>query len=89
MRHGHVALADQPLPALDAATAMVQGRAHASHYIVYGAVEGEAPDRQLTVKIVAVASGSVLWSKSYSLTGADPAAIAAEVSAKVPRVESD
>jgi TolB-like protein len=88
-RHGHVALADQPLPTLDASTAMVQGRAHASDYIVYGAVAGRAPDQQLTVRIVAVDDGSVLWSKSYPLSGADPAGIAAEVTAKIPRAESD
>lgn len=88
-RHGKVALADQPLPTLDATAAMVQGRAHASHYIVYGAVAGGAPDQELTVKVVAVADGSVVWSKSYPLADADPAGIAAEVSSKVPHGESD
>ena len=84
-RHGQVALADQPLPAFDASAAMVQGRAHGSKYIVYGAVAGAAPDQRLTVKVVAVNDGSVLWSKSYPLSGADAAGIAAEVSASVPR----
>jgi TolB-like protein len=84
-RHGQVALADQPLPTFDASTAMVQGRAHASNYIVYGAVAGEAPDQQLTIRILAVTDGSVLWSKTYPAAHADPAGIAAEVSARVPR----
>jgi hypothetical protein len=88
-RHGQVALADQPLPTLDAATAMVQGHAHASNYIVYGAVAGSAPDQQLTIKIITVDDGSVSWSKSYPLVGADPAAIAAQVSAHVPRHDDD
>ena len=83
-RHGQVALADEPLATLDASAAMVQGRAHGSTYIVYGAVEGSASDRQLTVKVAAVKDGSVLWSKSYAMSGADPAGIAAEVSAHVP-----
>ena len=83
-RHGHVALADQPLPTPDPSAAVAQGRAHDSSYIVYGAVAGSSPGQQLTVKIIKVDDGSVAWSKSYALTGADPAGIAAEVSAHVP-----
>jgi TolB-like protein len=88
-RRGQVALADEPLQTLDASAAMVQGRAHGSSYIVYGAVAGSASNRQLTVKVVTVADGSVLWSKSYPLTGADAAGIAAEVIAKLPRSDDD
>jgi hypothetical protein len=83
-RHGHVALADQPLPTLDAPAALAQGRAHDSSYILYGAVAGVAPDQQLTVKVISVDDGSVSWSKSYAVAGADPAGIAAEISAHVP-----
>jgi TolB-like protein len=83
-RHGQVALADEPVGTLDPSAAMVQGRAHASTYIVYGAVAGSAADQHLTVKILAVKDGSVLWSKSYALSGADAAGIATEVSAHVP-----
>ena len=85
LRHGHVALAGQPLPAFDASAALTQGRARGSRYIVYGAVAGSAPDQQLTVKILEVDDGSVVWSKSYPVTGADPVGIATEVSARVPR----
>jgi TolB-like protein len=88
-RHGHVALADQPLPTLDASAALTQGRAHDSSYIVYGAVAGSAPDQQLTVRVVNVGDGSVSWSKSYHVTGADPAGIAAEISAHVPASADD
>ena len=88
-RHGHVALADQPLPTLDAPAALAQGRAHDSSYVVYGAVAGLAPDQQLTVKVISVDDGSVSWSKSYPIAGADPAGIAAEVSAHVPSDDDD
>jgi hypothetical protein len=88
-RHGHVALADQPLPTLDASAALTQGRAHDSSYIVYGAVAGGPPDQQLTVKVVNVGDGSVSWSKSYHVAGADPAGIAAEISAHVPTSDDD
>lgn len=82
LRHGRVA-PGQPLPALDASAALAQGRAHGSSYIVYGAVAGSAPDQQLTVKVLEVDDGSVLWSKSYPVT-ADPVGIATEVSEHVP-----
>ena len=88
-RHGHVALSDRPLPTLDASAALTQGRAHDSSYIVYGAVAGAAPDQQLTVKVINVSDGSVSWSKSYRVTGADPAGIAAEISAHVPMGDDD
>lgn len=88
-RHGHVALADKPLPILDPSIATVVGRAHHSTYIVYGAIDGSAPNLQLTVKVIAVEDGSVKWSKSYPVAGADAGSIAEEVSSKVPSSEDD
>lgn len=88
-RRGQVALAEEPLETLDASAAMVQGRAHGSTYIVYGAVAGGAPDRQLTVKVVTVADGSVLWTKSYPLTGSDAAGIAEDVISRLPTTKDD
>jgi hypothetical protein len=79
-----VALADHPLPTLDASAALIQGRAHGSSYIVYGGIAGSTPDQQLSVKIVSTEDGSVSWSKSYPVAGADPTGIATEVSAHVP-----
>ncbi|HEV2443090.1 MAG TPA: hypothetical protein VGT07_11255, partial [Steroidobacteraceae bacterium] len=79
----------QPLATLDAPAALAQGRAHDSTYIVYGAVAGSGSDERLTVKVIEVDDGSVAWSKSYPVTGADPAGIAEEVSANVPRDEDD
>jgi TolB-like protein len=89
LRHGRVALTGEPLPTLDASVAVQQGRAHHSAYTLYGAVTGNAPHQRLTVKIISVADASTLWSKSYALTGADPAGIAAEVSAHVPQPGND
>lgn len=87
--HGHAALADEPLPTLDASAALEQGRARHSAYIVYGAVAPGGSDLRLTVRILAVEDGSGVWSKSYALTGADPAAIAQEVSSHVPSPADD
>jgi hypothetical protein len=87
--HGHAGLADEPLPTLDASAALEQGRARHATYIVYGAVAPSGADLRLTVKITAVGDGSAVWSKSYPLTGADPAGIAQEVSAHVPSQDDD
>jgi TolB-like protein len=90
-RHGQVGVGSpaQPLSTLDVSAALAQGRAHDSTYIVYGAVAGSGSEQRLTVKVIEVDDGSVAWSKSYPVTGADPGGIAAEVSANVPRDEDD
>ena len=88
-RQGQVALADRPLPSLDAPAALAEGGIHDSAYVIYGAVTGSAPDQKLTVKVIAVSDGALSWSQSYPLTDADPADIAAEVSANVPRGAAD
>jgi hypothetical protein len=43
----------------------------------------------LTVKIAAVADGSVLWSKSYPAASADPAKVASDVESKLPPLDSN
>lgn len=80
--HGQVGLTKEPLPAPDLSAAVERGRALHSKYVLYGAVDN--PAQNLTVKMVAVADGSLLWSQSYSVADTDPAKIAADVNAKVP-----
>jgi TIR domain len=87
--HGHVGLANEPLPSLDPALALERARANHSTYVLYGAIDNQAAVQNLTVKIAAVADGSELWSHSYSSSGADPAKIAAEVDSKVPSLEDN
>ena len=53
------------------------------------ATDSTSAVQKLTVKIVAVADGSAVWSESYPVAGADPAKIAAEVDSKVPSLEND
>jgi TolB-like protein len=88
-RHGRVALASEPLSSLDASAASLQGRAHQSDYVVYGRVEGKPPNEKLSINIAGVDDASVVWSKSYPVSGADPSAIAAQVSAKMSSLEDD
>ena len=86
---GHVGLTTDPLASSDLRAALERGRANHSSYILCGTVEGEGKTQVLTVKIVAVADGLVLWSKSYPAAGADPAKIATEVDSQVPSLDAD
>ncbi len=80
-RHGHVRLStDTSLPT-DPAEAGERGRADHSTYVVYGAVE----DNALNIKVIESDDGSVEWSKSYPLEGADTARIAAQVQEHIPQ----
>ncbi len=87
--HGRVGLADEPLSSPDSAAAVERGRAHHATYVLYGVVDNRTAAPSLTVRILAVADGSVLWSESYPVAGADPAKIAAEVDSKVPSLDGD
>jgi TolB-like protein len=87
--HGRVGLTDEPLSSPAASAVAEQGRAHHSKYVLYGAVEKQSAAQSLTVKMLVVADGSVLWSESYPVAGADPANIAAQVDSKVRRLEGD
>ena len=87
-RHGHLALSRTAAPSVDSAAAVAQGRARHSSYILYGAVHEHALKATLTVRILSSA-GSLLWSKSYPVAGADPARIASEVASAAPRGKRD
>jgi TolB-like protein len=87
--HGRVGLTDEPLSSPDSPAAVEQGRAHHAKYVLYGAVDEQSAAHSLTVRMIVVADGSILWSGSYPVAGADPAKIAAEVDSKVPRIEGD
>jgi TolB-like protein len=86
---GRVGLTDEPLSSPDVSAAAEQGRAHHAKYVLYGAVDQQAAAQSLTVKMLVVADGSMLWSESYPVAGADPGRIAAEVDSKVPRIGDD
>jgi TolB-like protein len=82
--HGQVSLTKDPLPSRELGAALERGRASHATYVLYGTIETVDRSQVLTVKIAAVADGSVVWSKAYPAAGADPAKIAAEVEAKIP-----
>jgi TolB-like protein len=88
--HGHVGLMQEPVTPLEAATAAKAAHAHDAKYVLFGSVNPAAATAQsLTVKLVSVADGKLVWSGSFAVAGADPAAIAAQVDARVPALEDD
>jgi TolB-like protein len=84
--HGQVSLTKDPLSSRELGAALERGKANHSAYVLYGTVDKDKVSgaEALTVKIAAVADGSVVWSKSYDAAGADPSKIAADVDAKIP-----
>ena len=82
--HGQVSLSTDPLPSRELGAVLQRARANHSSYVLCGTVDRIDYAQVLTIKIASVANGSVVWSKSYPVEGADPTNIAAEVEAKVP-----
>jgi hypothetical protein len=87
--HGRVGLSQESAPCDDSKSAVERGRSNHSAYVLCGAIGTEAAAQVLSVKISKVSDGSVLWSKSYPVAGADPAKIAEEVNSRVPELEDD
>jgi TolB-like protein len=86
---GSVRLTNDPLSSSDPSVAAERGRANHSNYVVFGAIDNQPSAQALSVKLIAAADGSEVWSRSYPLEGADPARIAAEVVSKVPNDAAD
>jgi TolB-like protein len=86
-RHGHVALAEEPLASGELEAALERGIALHSTYVLFGKIEKSGAGQVLTVDIASIENRSVLWSKSYPVEGSDPAAIAAEVDSRMPSLD--
>jgi TolB-like protein len=82
-RHGPLDLLPEPSSSLDPSEMAELGREHHASYVLYGSVDHESTPASLVVRIVSVADGSVAWSASYPVVGADAARIAADIDAKV------
>jgi TolB-like protein len=85
--HGRVGLSQESAPCDDSKSALERGRLNHSAYVLCGAVGTEAAAQVLSVKIAKVSDGSVVWSKSYPVAGADPTKIAEEINSRVPELE--
>ncbi len=86
---GQVGLDKETVPCSDLKAALNRGQANHSLYVLCGAVSTAGSAQALTVKIASVADGSVTWSKSYAVAGADPAQIAADVDAHMPSLKEN
>ncbi len=87
--HGQVGLSQESAACDDSKSAVERGRSNHSAYVLCGAVGTEAAAQVLSVKISKVSDGSLVWSKSYPVAGADPAKIAEEVNSHVPSLDED
>jgi len=87
--HGQVGLSQESAACDDSKSALERGRSNHSAYVLCGAIGIEATAQVLSVKIFKVKDGSVAWSKSYPVAGADPAKIAEEVNSRVPDLDDD
>jgi TolB-like protein len=88
-RHGHIDLAKDSAVSRDPSAALQSARAHSAMYVVYGAVDNQPSGAALSVTVVEVGKGSVLWTQTYPIAGADPSKIASEVDSKVPQPDTD
>jgi TolB-like protein len=79
----------EPLTSHDLSLAMDRARELHSSFVLWGTVEQQGGAPMLTVKIVMVEDGSVEWSKSYPVAGADPAKIASDVDSHIPSLDDD
>jgi TolB-like protein len=88
-RHGHIDLAKDSAVSRDPSAALQSARAHGAMYVVYGAVSNQPSGAALSVSVVEVGKGSVLWTQRYPIASADPSKIASEINSKVPEADSD
>jgi TolB-like protein len=86
--HGQVALSKESLVSRDLAAAVARGKANDSRYVLTGNVAAGNP-QFFTIRIAAVADGSVVWTNSYAVAGADAAKIASEAAAHIPPLGSN
>jgi len=86
---GKVGLSPEPAPCDDSKSAVERGRSNHSAYVLCGTIAADAGVQNLSVKLAKVGDGTLLWSKSYPVAGADPAKIAEEIDAHVPALDED
>ena len=82
---GDVGLSKDSAPCNDTKAALEHARSSHSDYVLCGTTAADA----LAIRLTKVSDGSVVWSKSYPIAGADPAKIAEEVNAHVPALGDD
>ena len=75
---------EQPLPAVNDASALERARQQHAAYVLFGTVAGAGSGAQLTVRMLKTGDGSEAWSHAYPAQDADTAAIASDLDARLP-----
>jgi TolB-like protein len=84
-RADEVALSAEPLAATADPDLVARGRKLEAEFVLSAAVSGEGADRALAVRLLQVSDGTVKWTESYPLAGAEPTAVAEKIAAAVIR----
>ena len=87
--HGMVGLAPLVSESLDDESVVRVGQNQHSKYVLYGVVNGQPSAATLDVRVLEVDDGSVAWSGSFPVMGANPTEIAEEVESKLPDLDDD
>jgi TolB-like protein len=89
-QHGAPVAGDSGITQCDQKTLVARGHAKHTRYVLCGIVETAASaPAALAITLIDVEAAHELWSGSYPVAGADPAKIAQDVAAQVPKAESD
>ena len=84
---GQVGLAKNPVAACNVETVLERGRAERASYALCGSVDSAPATQTLSVSILAVADGAMVWSKSYPVLGTDPVSVAKEIDSNIPALD--
>jgi hypothetical protein len=85
---GSVGLSKESAPCDDSKAAVERGKSSHSAYVLCGTIDAGAA-AALSIKLAKVSDGSLVWTKSYPVAGADPSKIAEEVNSHVPTLDDD
>jgi TolB-like protein len=89
-RHARLVAADAPASSCAPDQLLAQGQSKHTQYVLCGLIEGAGPVQALSITLAEIKRGKVVWSNRYPVSGADPAQIAQDVVAHVPKpVDSD
>jgi TolB-like protein len=88
-RHARLVAADAPASSCALDQLLAQGGAKHTQYVLCGLIDGAGPVQALSITLAEVKRSKVLWSNRYPVSGADPAQIALDVVAHVPKPVDD
>jgi TolB-like protein len=88
-RHARLVASDASATSCALDLLLAQGAAKHTQYVLCGLIDGAGSVQGLSITLAEVKRGKVLWSNRYPVSGADPAQIAVDVVAHVPKPVDD